>query len=109
MTLDEAYKQIHHNLGFSPRSYELKRLETIILALLEQHGGDAAGPWVVVRTAGRGGGLISRHKSPIRAAEVVYSHQGRPCTCGCTAIVPEAQLESLPTAYETCRPSQPAK
>ncbi len=67
------------------------------------------GPYLVVRTAFHGGGLVSKHRTVARAAEAVAHCESQDCTCGCARIVPAAEWDMLPYASESRDPYAAAR
>jgi len=76
--------------------------------LADEHGPSTTGPWLLVRTAFHGGGIVSRHGRAMRAAEAARSHASD-CACGCVAIVREADYTELPSHTEARSPYSPAR
>ena len=76
--------------------------------LVYRYGKDCAGPWLVVRTAYHGGGIVSHHRQIMRAIAAMRRLSNPECYCDCVGIVLAADYESLRDAntaspYELAR------
>ena len=99
MTLRDAY-HIERQDSSNP-AYDIDLLH-------DRYGWSCSGPWLVVRTAYHGGGIVSRHRQILRALAVIKRYPCGDCTCGCVGIVLAADYESLRDAntaspYELAR------
>lgn len=65
-------------------------------------GAYPAGPYLVVRTAFHGGGIVSRHRTLKRAGLAAAKYGRGECKCGCCHIVAASEYEALPYAQD-CR------
>ena len=82
------------------------RIDSIIR---NYEGSKMEGPYLVVRSAFHGGGMISKHRSLRRAAEAVARYESPNCACGCVVIVSATSYESLPHASNSRSPYAPAR
>jgi len=68
-----------------------------------EYGQDVLGPWLVVRVAFHGGGIISRHTSALAAARRTAAeqrkHRATGCRCGCCGMAPESAYDSMPYSF----------
>jgi len=79
----------------------------------EAFGYDAPGPWLLVRKAFHGGGIISQHRSPRAAARKAVreqrEHSISVCICGACGVLPVAQIDDLPIAGAALSPCDLAR
>ncbi len=76
-----------------------------IEAEIEGYGyyhGNTPGPYLVVRSAFHGGGIVSRHRSLKAAARAVVEERNAECCCGCAGIVPASREDEIPSRNGTC-------
>ncbi len=61
-------------------------------------------PWLLVRTALHGGGIVSRHTTVELAQQAQTKHASESCTCGCAGVVAAGDFAGLPHDGETRSP-----
>lgn len=61
-------------------------------------------PWLVVRTAFHGGGIVSRHRYERTANAAALRYASKHCECGCAGVVAAADYDSLPVHSEVSSP-----
>ena len=57
--------------------------------------GRPAFPWLVVRTAFHGGGIVSRHRTREAADARRDTYASGGCTCGCAVVVAASEYNAL--------------
>lgn len=79
--------------------------------LIQEHGAEHLGPWLVMATAFHGGGVASRHTSAIAAVRSLRHERwaDRGCTCGAAHIIPASQYDQLPDHNTAHNPYAAAK